>query len=337
MVTIAVASYNNFSFLDRCLSSCLSQTFKDIEVLLVDDGSTDDTKSLLEKYDSNSKIRIICKENGGLSSSRQMALEKARGEYICFIDGDDFLDLRYVSELYDSITKNNADICACNVKFFKENGDTVMPPFYFANLTDTASVLIKHESLQKKYLDYISFYTMYDSWNKMYRVKFLRDNGLFFKLSKGYNGSDLLFNHKILMHEPSICTCSYIGYNHVLYENSATGRKNKKMQEGNEEIITSLFDESEKLKINNLLFEQLSSLYFKLLRNAFQDGLNSYGYEKETIKNMIYKSKVFEQKHHIRRRIKLKGYWQLKLFVRIKNLPYILLLYFKFRQGRYIA
>lgn len=93
MISVIVPSYNVAPYLERCVNSLVSQTYRDLEIILVDDGSTDDTGKLCDQIaGSDSRIKVIHKENGGLSDARNAGIDFARGEYYSFIDGDDFIE-----------------------------------------------------------------------------------------------------------------------------------------------------------------------------------------------------------------------------------------------------
>lgn len=117
LVSIIVPVYKVEEMLDRCMESILHQSYKNIEVILVDDGSPDRCPILCDEYSKKDKrVKVIHKENGGLSSARNEGLKKATGEYLCFIDSDDYVEKNYVEKLYNEISKNNLDFVVCNYK-----------------------------------------------------------------------------------------------------------------------------------------------------------------------------------------------------------------------------
>lgn len=114
MISVVVPIYNVERYLRRCIDSVTSQDFDDYEIVLVDDGSTDKSSCICEDYARhNSKIRYLRKENGGLSSARNYGLKFSMGQYVTFIDSDDYLDSEYLSHLYRLVGKYNADIATC--------------------------------------------------------------------------------------------------------------------------------------------------------------------------------------------------------------------------------
>ncbi len=114
IISIIVPVYNVEKYLRPCLDSIMAQTFKDFEAVLVDDGSTDCSGQICDEYaQRDSRLVVIHKQNEGVAKARITAFEHSKGEYITFIDADDYIDERYVEHLYECIEKNNADASCC--------------------------------------------------------------------------------------------------------------------------------------------------------------------------------------------------------------------------------
>ena len=112
MISLVVPIYNVEKFLGQCIESIINQTYNDIEIILVDDGSTDNSGKICDEYKSiDNRIRVIHKVNGGLSSARNAGMRIAQGEYICFIDSDDYIDSQMLEIMKKQI--KNADIVIC--------------------------------------------------------------------------------------------------------------------------------------------------------------------------------------------------------------------------------
>jgi len=115
LISIIIPVYNVEDYLARCLESILFQSFKDFEVLLIDDGSTDGSGKICDAYAQNdTRIRVIHKVNGGVSSARNVGLNNANGQYISFVDSDDFVHPCFLEFLYNSIKSSKADISICD-------------------------------------------------------------------------------------------------------------------------------------------------------------------------------------------------------------------------------
>ena len=123
LISIVVPVYNVGNYLDKCIETIIKQTYKNIEIILVDDGSKDNSGSKCDEWKNKDKrIKVIHKVNGGLSSARNAGIEVAVGKYINFIDSDDYIDLRMIEILYNAIYRNEADISICNRYYVFEDG-----------------------------------------------------------------------------------------------------------------------------------------------------------------------------------------------------------------------
>ncbi len=115
MVSIIVPVFNREKELDRCLSSIINQSFKDLDIILIDDGSTDCSPQLCDKYsDKYNMVRVFHNSNMGVSETRNFGLRNAKGDYICFIDSDDYVDEKYIEKLYTSITSGDYNVSICD-------------------------------------------------------------------------------------------------------------------------------------------------------------------------------------------------------------------------------
>lgn len=122
-ISIIVSAYNTEKYLEKCINSILNQSYKNIELLIVNDCSTDNTKEIIEKYAKKDErvIFIDNKENKGLSYSRNEALRKSTGNYIGYIDSDDYIDINYYESLLNSLIKTKSDIAICDINLLYEN------------------------------------------------------------------------------------------------------------------------------------------------------------------------------------------------------------------------
>ena len=124
IISIIVPIYDVEDYIDRCIESILNQTFKDFELILVDDGSPDNCPAICDKWaEKDSRVKVIHKPNGGVSSARNAGLALASGEYVGFCDPDDKINERMYDLLYQSILENNSDCCVCSYKSFKTDSD----------------------------------------------------------------------------------------------------------------------------------------------------------------------------------------------------------------------
>ena len=115
LISIVIPVYNAEKYIDRCMESIVSQTYQSIEIIAVDDGSSDKSVDKLREWKNKDKrIKVIEKENTGVSDTRNKGICAAKGTYLCFVDVDDYLEKKYVEVLHDTIVKDETDIVSCN-------------------------------------------------------------------------------------------------------------------------------------------------------------------------------------------------------------------------------
>ncbi|MBR5279197.1 MAG: glycosyltransferase, partial [Clostridia bacterium] len=137
LISVIVPVYKVEKYLNKCVESIVNQTYKNLEIILVDDGSPDNCPAMCDSWaEKDTRIKVVHKPNGGLSDARNAGMAVATGEYIAFVDSDDWAETDFIQRLYDSIIDNNSDISACGVKMVWEdntesrnltqNGDCVL-------------------------------------------------------------------------------------------------------------------------------------------------------------------------------------------------------------------
>jgi len=132
-ISVIVAVYNTEKYVEKCINSLLNQTYKNLEIIIIEDCSTDNSKTILKQYENKENIKIIYnKVNKGLSYSRNIGLKQSTGDYVGYIDSDDYVDLNYYEKLMNSIRENNSDIAICDMKIvyeFKDNNEIIARSF----------------------------------------------------------------------------------------------------------------------------------------------------------------------------------------------------------------
>lgn len=144
LITIIVPVFNVLKYLPKCLNSILCQTYTNIEVIVVDDGSTDGSEVICDDFATkDSRVKVIHQSNQGLSEARNVGLTRANGEYIGFVDSDDWISHRMYERMYDELIKNKADITACGKYTATDKGVYLKKQGY----SDTTKVLTRKEAL----------------------------------------------------------------------------------------------------------------------------------------------------------------------------------------------
>ncbi len=207
-VSIIVPVYNMDAYLDRCLESITRQTFADFEVLLVDDGSTDGSGRRCDEWEQNDpRIRVIHKDNGGLSDARNAGLNAAEGEFIAFVDSDDYLAKDMLEKLLAAITKQDAEMGICGFLCVDENGELISDRNEWMPIQD--EVITGTEAIRKTFQKKGWYYTT--PWNKLYRRELFSE----LRFPKGKIHEDDFVAHLLLGSCRRIACIHDIGYYYV--------------------------------------------------------------------------------------------------------------------------
>jgi len=160
-VSVVVPVYNVENYIEKCIESILVQSFKEFELIIVDDGSTDGSGKLAEKYAYDARVKVLHKENGGLSDARNHGILEAHGDYICFVDSDDWVEADYIEHMYDLAIEHNADVVICDIK--KNTGDeSISQPSELEIVKESGFEAIDN-IYSARYMQYVV------AWNKLYR------------------------------------------------------------------------------------------------------------------------------------------------------------------------
>jgi len=170
LVSVIIPVYNVEKYLDKCVESVINQTYKNLEIILVDDGSPDACPQMCDNWVKKDKrIKVIHKQNGGQGSARNMALDVCKGDYICFVDSDDFVEPDYVQELLSACLNNNADIAICKIRNINESTYTQKDETPFSSSISVSGNNIVYDAYTNQ-----SLYS-HSPCNKLYK-KFIFEN-----------------------------------------------------------------------------------------------------------------------------------------------------------------
>lgn len=214
LISIIVPCYNVEVYLNKCVDSLIAQTYRNIEIILVDDGSPDDCGKMCDEYSAmDTRIKVIHKKNGGLSDARNVAIDVAIGEYITFVDSDDYVSSDYVETLYRLVEKYQCKAGVAWLRTFHEgcNADTNQP-FYIEK------VFKRMEGIEKMF-----YQELFDTaaWCKIYH-RSLFETGIRYPFGLLYE--DLPTTYLLFLQADKIAFCNHIIYNYLLRANSIEGQ-----------------------------------------------------------------------------------------------------------------
>ena len=217
LISVVIPVYNAESFLPACLDSILRQTYVCFEVILVDDGSKDGSLALCQDYAAkDSRVRVIHQENQGVSAARNAGVRHATGNYISFIDADDYIQEDYFQRLYQDLKEHQADMVCCSYTEIlngKENPDCVPKVLRSRKLTDIREVFAGIAACTESYWSCV--------WGKLIKAELVKAHQ--FSSSLKY-GEDQAYMYELFLEQPVIYLDAYPGYYYVRNEFSATMR-----------------------------------------------------------------------------------------------------------------
>jgi len=270
LITIVVPIYNVSKYLVECIESIIYQTYNNIEIILVDDGSYDGSSDICDKFEKkDSRIRVIHKTNGGLSDARNVGIKNAKGKYICFIDSDDIISKYYLEKLYNAIYESQADISVGNFTNFKDTKEI--------NDIECKKALLEinngKESIKKIY-NKKTYLKMTVAWNKLYKTE-LFSNILY---DKGKIHEDESTTYKILYKANKVVIISDIIYYYRYVPNSITNQKiSIKKLDAIEALENRLifFADRNEIELYNLTLIRYASTNLRLYLNFKKNLENS--------------------------------------------------------------
>lgn len=292
LVSIIIPIYNVEKYLEKCIKSIINQTYRNLEIILINDGSTDESANICEKYkNQDNRIVFINKKNGGAASAKNEGLKVAKGDYITFVDSDDFIELDMIEYMVNTIKKYNSDIVQCNFTNLYKNTEKFKQ-----------DKIIEQKITSKDFLEL--FLTKWDSslfWNKLFKRNVIEN--IFF--IEGRCIDDEFFTYKCVINSKSIVTSNKIVYNYRMRKSGVMKSESSQKQILKDridylyeryELVTQIYED-----LDDIFLENLLTYYLIISRNYFIDK-NILEYMKSKLK--LIKGKIIVS--HINIIIKLK-------------------------------
>lgn len=214
LISIIIPIYNVQKLLDRCIESVVCQTYSDLEIILVDDGSPDDCPLICDEWaEKDSRIKVIHKKNGGLSDARNAGMKIAKGEFIGFIDSDDWIAPEMYERLLHAIITDQSDIAACNVKMVWEDDSKSRM------LTQQNNCILNKGQAQSALLD--ESILKQPVWYKLYRRSIIEN----IPFEKGKYHEDVFWSFQAIGNASYVSIIDYVGYYYWQRSGSIMGEK----------------------------------------------------------------------------------------------------------------
>lgn len=301
-VSIIVPVYNAEKYITQCIESLLNQTLKECEFIYINDGSQDSSEVIINKYKKlDKRIKLISQKNQGVSAARNAGIKAALGEYIGFVDADDFVEKEMYKVLYDTAEIENCDIVISNFQS-KMEGHKV-----FSNYPFPKNINLNDDYIQKNLLSYFLKKDDLNSvWTKIYKKKLIEKADATFPQNLAL-GEDGLFNMQCFSHAKSVRFIEYIGYHYREAEGSATRNiGNKDYFKQALEVYNRKLPETFLMNMDSGMIKKLQSLklmdcvmaylyiYFK--PNKDISFFKRYKYIKNMINNQFVREALLEYK-----------------------------------------
>lgn len=295
-ISIIIPCYNVEEYLEECLDSVFKQTFKDFEVICVEDASTDDTKKILQQYGVKYKnIHIIYNaQNQGLAISRNIGLDAAKGDYIFFLDSDDSISKSCLSSLYQRIIQDKSDIVFGQTKAYQENPNSSSSSKQIEKSNEWLSFApFRNRRIFPKNApeNYVQLHCC--AWNKLYKTDFIRNNNLYFINQKCFH-EDNGFWLKVLACNPTISGIGETTYFYRIRSGSITQKTKGNKQLHKENLKDSLKDALNFVRAKNHVI-LADFIDFKICQLEKQ-GLISFIWRKQEKHLKIFNFPIFRLK-----------------------------------------
>lgn len=212
MISVIVPVYNVKPYLCKCVDSIINQTYQDLEIILVDDGSTDGSGEMCEEYAKiDSRVVSLHQKNAGQGAARNYGLEKAHGEWIGFVDADDWIDRNYYEKLVRAAEISGADMACCDRRVYDEQGNLT----YEAKIAEGKTYRI--DDIEEYFYRYFFRYTPV-VYNKVYRTTVI--DSIRFRDVSEVGSEDALFNYEVMLAIKMVTEVEGIAYNNLARNNS---------------------------------------------------------------------------------------------------------------------
>ena len=269
-VSVIIPVYNVEKYLRECLDSVINQTLKDIEIICVDDGSTDKSPDILQEYQNKDKrIKVFSQKNLSQGYARNRAIKIAKGDYICFVDSDDWIDEQALENSYEYAVKNNAEVVQFNYKTFYEEKNEYKNSNFAQQIEQKYGLNLVNKTFYSYKDVVINDFHSFDMHvvNKLYLRKFIENNNIHFS-NKRY-GEDWLFAVSTLFSAKKIYYLNLYNYYYRYRHNSSSHSSHKYLSD-----IFSILKDVKKLLIEKKLYDDYKKQYDAFVLNQLSFTAN---------------------------------------------------------------
>ena len=291
-ISVIVPIYNAEKNIERCIKSILGQTYSNFELLLIDDGSKDKSIEICNQYSKmDNRVSVYHKKNEGVSKTRNYGIEKAKGQYLQFIDSDDYIERNMLDNMVKQIEKNDSDLCICGFEYsYRE------PMENKKNYASNQLLHIESKEYIKKYMaSHIENNILLPVWNKLFKLTIIKDNNIRFNENISLS-EDFAFVLEYLCRAHKICLLDSINIHYCIDK----GRKSLSSSYEYENVVLAnkiICDNIDKMNIDENVLKSINYQMFDLILNyitSIQNSKKSYN-DKIKLLKKIRNESFFEK------------------------------------------
>lgn len=271
LISVIVPIYNVEKFLDICIQSIVEQTYENLEIILIDDGSPDNSPYLCDKWSkSDKRITIVHQNNSGVSSARNTGIKHAKGEFITFVDGDDFLEKDALDKSLCKIIETGSQLCQWGYSIIKEDKKIGGPDIYYRTSSKDKLYAATISYRQDEFQLGTYFRAV---WGKLFVTSIIKDNNILFDKDL-YIGEDAVFLLEYLKYVDTFCAVNFAGYNYRKLDLSAVHRYKTDLLNQNLKQLRKIESFLEEIKIENIkdICTAMASFVWGNFNNLIHNG-----------------------------------------------------------------
>ena len=291
LISVIVPVYNVEDYLEKCINSILNQSYKNIEIILIDDGSEDNSGSLCDKYERSCKnIKVIHKENEGLGFARNSGLDIMKGKYVTFIDSDDWVSCDLILNMYQALKDNRVEFCKGGFQRSTHAGDVV-------SITQYKKEIFEGNRAAKDMLPRMigSSPDAHDSFEmcvcaSLYCTNIIKTNNIRFPSERVLISEDMVFNIDYLQNSDGACSIDAVDYYYRMNEESLSHRYRTDRMEASEYFYNEMRGKLESMGYGSETILRLNRMFFIYVRMSIgQEKKSISGHDRNTSLGIIQK------------------------------------------------
>lgn len=289
LISIVVPAYNVSNFLDRCIESLVKQTYSNLEIIIVDDGSRDSTGDLCDLWEKkDNRIKVIHKRNQGLGLARNTGLQSCKGKYISFVDSDDFVEKEMYERMVEVLEKENADTCYCSHNVYSNDEKKIVETLIAEKGTYTGKeilldILGSEPEFPKDCVRQMSV------WAALFSNSLIQDFNLQFLSERKYICEDLTFDVQYLPKSEKVVVIENAFYNYCINENSLTHKYYSDRLEREKYLYKFMIEKLETIYMKKEYENRYNRLFLGRVRNCILQEVKDSKLSRKKIKNNIKK------------------------------------------------